>query len=155
MESSFYEFSLEMKKDSKILFDNKAFHNSVYLAGYVLEGYIKLILLKFGYEYKNIKKHLNDRELMNLLGNLISIYPNVFEYSILLKTNKKNPKLLLNGGRDDQFEAKWNVSDRYNIKQWSKTDKSKKDNRFYSEKIQMEINNIEKEMLKLKLDGVL
>ncbi len=131
----FYDFALMMKKDSNILFKNEAYHNSVYLAGYVLEGYIKIFLLDEN-NYRNHYGHLNDGKL---LERLKTFNPEFFENSILNEDNINYPQNLLSD--------KYNINFRYEVDKW--TDLK------FCEKVHNEILKIEEELIRLRLEGIL
>jgi hypothetical protein len=139
----FYDFALMMKKDSNILFENEAFHNSVYLAGYVLEGYIKMLLVHNGADtYRgNGKKsyggHLNDSKL---LERLKTFYPETFNTSICQENTDKYPENLLD-------KNKYDIKSRYKINHWIDIK--------FCQIVQNEILKIEQELIRLKRDGVL
>lgn len=143
----FYDLGIMMANDSKLLFNENRLHNSVYLAGYVLEAYIKIILLNSNYQYEEIKQHLGDKELFDKFNRLISFYPELFEHSLLLKVNKNYPKFLFNGGSNKTHEVKWNVNQRYNIVQWSE--------KKFSTKIQEELQTIKKALIRIQREGIL
>jgi hypothetical protein len=143
----FYNLSLQMKKDSSILFNNDSFHSSVYLAGYVLESYLKIFLI---YHYNGLRnkdrKHLDENDiLLNRVTSIFSIYPEFFDSSILQLGDEKYPIFLLNGDGDSIEKSKWVIDGRYDINYWSDRD--------FATKIQNEINYIEQSLIDLRLDG--
>ena len=143
----FYNLSKQMKKDSSILFNNNSFHSSVYLAGYVLESYLKIFLIHHYNEFRvRDRKHLDNNDtLINRVSSLFSIYPEFFDNSILQLGNRKYPICLLNGDGDSIAKSKWLVDGRYDIEYWSDRD--------FSTKVQSEINYIEESLINLRLDG--
>jgi len=136
-----------MKKDSSILFENNSFHTSVYLAGYVLEAYLKIFLIYHYNEFrKKDKKHLDENNtLINRVEALFSIYPEYFDNSILQSDNEKYPSFLLNGDGESVTKSKWVVDGRYDIDYWSNED--------FATKIQNEIEAVEESLINLRLDG--
>ena len=140
----FYDFALMMKKDSNILFKKNSYHNSVYLAGYVLEGYIKIILIK--YNNPDFRNHLNSKDLLDKVKDLNILYPEIFENSILIQGNHNYPNKLFNGGGNNSSKSKWNIKSRYKINHW--TDAS------FCQIVQNELEIIQQELVNLELDGV-
>lgn len=144
---NFYDFGITMANDSKLLYNNGKYHNSVYIGGYILESYIKIILLNNNYQYEEIKQHLGDKELVDKINRLISFYPELFENSLLIKEDRNYPKFFFNGGSNKTHQSKWNVNQRYNIIQWSEEN--------FCQKIQKEIAEIEKALIRIQREGVL
>lgn len=141
----FYDFAMLMKNDSILLFENQSYHNSVYIGGYTLEAYIKIILIE--YDNPDFSNHLGKINLANKLKEIFALYPEYFEKSILIQGNKDYPRYLFNGNGNNNTKSKWNINSRYKIEHWS-------DENFCS-KIQEELVVIEKELVNLKLDGVI
>jgi len=145
----FYNLSIQMKKDSSILFNNNSFHTSVYLAGYVLESYFKIFLIHHHNILRNgDRNHLdNNKTLLNKVSQLFSIYPELFDNSILQIGDEKYPNFLLNGNGNNIEKSKWVVDGRYDIDYWSNQD--------FASKIQDEIAYIEESLINLRLNGEL
>ena len=145
---SFYDFGLLMKKDSKVLFSDNCLHTSVYLAGYVLESYIKILLIVNGSVSRQGNTgyggHVNSGNFVNWL---MTINPTSFNSSILFSNHDKYPKKLLEGASNNTCESKWDINGRYEVDRW--VDSS------FSTCIQTEIDIIENELVKMKLDGVI
>lgn len=144
----FYDFGLLMRKDSEVLFSDNRLHTSVYLAGYVLESYIKILLIVNGSGFRNgfagYGGHVNSG---NFVNRLMTIEPTVFNNSILFTTDDNYPTKLLNGASTDICESQWDINGRYEVNRW--VDSS------FSSCIQTEINNIESKLINMKLDGVI
>jgi len=141
----FYDFAMLTKEDSNLLFENNKLHNSTYLGGYVLEAYIKIILIH--YDNPDFKNHLGSYNLSKKLQELFSLYPELFDNSILIQNNQHYPKNLFNGGGNNSTKASWKSNFRYDINKWSDSS--------FCEKVQKELEIIEEELSKLKLDGVI
>ena len=143
-EQKFYDFSIMMKENSNILFSKNKYHTSIYLAGYVLEGYIKIILIHHG--ENAFEGHLGDNIFLNKFRRLITLYPEFFSNSILEEFNADYPKKLFNGGGNNTTKASWKIKHRYNTDCWT-------DNNFAND-IQLEIEKIKEALEKLRMDGV-
>jgi hypothetical protein len=142
----FYDFAQLMAKDSKLLYEHQALHNSVYFAGYVLEAYIKIILIH--HDDKNFMGHLGEKDFLSKINHLIedNLYPNFFDTSILKKSSDYIPKKLFDGS-NKATKAKWSINSRYKVTHWT-------DSKF-SEDIQKELKNIRIALAKLRIDGVI
>lgn len=73
---NFYDTAKRMYKSSEILHRNNDFHNSCYLAGYVIECYAKIIVgLSYGFSNEEIAKEFShdlkklNKELQYILSN--------------------------------------------------------------------------------------
>ena len=130
----FYEFSELMAKDSKILFNQNAYHNSVYLGAFVLEAYIKILLIKNG-----STKYFGHINSGNFLQRLENISPSEFNNSILRRGDLSYPTKLLS--------EEYDINYRYDVKRWSSKD--------FAENIQAEVIQIQTALAKLRIDGVL
>jgi len=139
----FYNFAIMMKEDSKILFEGNRNHTSIYLAGYVLEGYIKVLLLSKGEE--EYIGHLGDSQFLNKFRRIIALYPELSD-NILQENHTDYPKKLFNGGGNNTTKASWKIEHRYKVDSWT--------NRDFAQNIQAEIENIERALVQLILDGV-
>ncbi len=140
----FSNFAIMMKKNSNILFNNGQKHTSVYLAGYVLEAYIKIILI-----YKNEPSfigHLGDSDFLNKFRRIISLYPE-FQDNILNSNHIKYPKKLFNGGGNNTTKASWKIEHRYKVNNW--TDES------FCQNIQEEMTNVHEALIDLRTLGIL
>ena len=146
----FYDFSIMMKENSKILFDADRNHTSVYLAGYVLEGYVKILLIHNGAtthqgnSNSSYGGHINNPNFINRLN---AIDPHIFSNSILNQSNDSYPKYLLNGDGLVNSKDEWNINYRYEIQRWTDTN--------FAQNIQNEINNIQEALAHLRIDGVI
>ncbi len=126
----FYDFAVEMKNDSTHLFEKQSYHNSVYLAGYVLEAYIKIILIdKNQADYSN---HLNSQRLNESLQDILSLYPE-YSDSILYRNNAKYPRRLFNGGGNNTIKASWKSQFRYDVIKWSDCEEPRRKRRGFLE----------------------
>ena len=139
-----------MKNNSNVLFNNRCTHTSVYLAGYVLESYIKILLINNGAtKYKGNDNnsyggHINSH---NFLTRLYSINPIQFSNSILSSPNAKYPTNIINGITSDPSKSGWNINYRYDTDKWTDT--------IFASNIQDEIETINNEIINLRIDGVL
>ena len=141
---NFYDFAIMMKENSNILFNANKNHTSIYLAGYVLEGYIKIILL-----YKDESEyigHLGDRDFLNKFRRIISLHPE-FADNILQESNENYPRKLFNGGGNNTTKASWKIQHRYKVENWT--------DRNFAHNIQQEIENINNALTQLRIDGVI
>lgn len=132
---NFYEFALMMKKDSNILFENNSLHNSVYLGAFVLEGYIKILLI-----HKNINYigHINDKnnKFLNKLDTIKSLDPELFGNTILENNSDYYPIQLLSN--------KYNINYRYEVDKWTDIN--------FVQDIQNEIQHIYENLEDLKIE---
>ena len=138
----FYDFCVLMKNDSNILFANNAWHNSVYLGAFVLEGYVKILLIKNGatkpkgIDVESYGGHLNDGKMVQRWN---SLHPTEFSSSILVSGHAKYPNKLLSSFYDIKF--------RYEVSQWV--------NEPDCQVVQNEIHNIAEELNNLRIQGVI
>ncbi len=150
LKERFYTFAQLMAKDSKILYEQEAWHSSVYFAGYVLEGYIKFLLIKSGattHRGNNNNSYGGHINSLTFIERLSSTNPNLFNSSLLKQSNLNYPILLL-VGRDDVIGAdKWDINYRYEVNRWT--------NQIFAEDIQLEVANIQQELALFRIDGVL
>jgi len=130
----FYDFSELMAEDSEILFNKNAYHNSVYLGAFVLEAYIKILLIKNG-----STKYFGHINSGNFVQRLEDISPSEFNNSILRTGHSSYPSKLLSEDYDINY--------RYEINKWSDED--------FAQDIQAELVKIETALTKLRIDGVL
>ena len=132
---NFYDFALMMKRDSNILFENNSLHNSVYLGGYVLEGYIKILLIHKDINYYG---HINDKNnnFLKKLDIIKSSDSELFGNTILEDNSEKYPNNLLSDVYDINF--------RYDINKW--TDGN------FAQDIQNEIEYIYENLVDLKIE---
>ena len=105
IKQEFYDFGIMMKNDSKLLYDGGRLHNSVYLGAFVLEAYIKILLIK---ENKNYFGHINDG---NMLERLMAVRPEVLSDSILEISHTDYPIKL--------FSNDYNINFRYEVDKWT------------------------------------
>jgi len=124
---NFYDFGMMMKKDSNILFDEGSLHNSVYLGAFVLEAYVKILLIE---ENQNYYGHINSG---NFINRLQSIHPEVFDNSTL------NISKLLS--------SEYDINYRYELDKWIDP--------LFCQEIQDEIEQVKNALKKLRMDGVL
>ena len=124
---NFYDFGMMMKKDSNILFDEGSLHNSVYLGAFVLEAYVKILLIE---ENQNYYGHINSG---NFINRLQSIHPEVFDNSTL------NISKLLS--------SEYDINYRYEVDKWIDP--------VFCQDIQDEIEQVKNALQKLRIDGVL
>ena len=141
---NFYDFAIMMKENSKILFDHDKNHTSVYLAGYVLEAYIKILLLHKA--EPNYEGHLGDSNFLNKFKQILAIHPE-FADNILQETSDDYPKFLFNGQGNNTTKASWKIGHRYIVSNWT-------DDRF-CQNIQSEIVKIETALSYLRINGIL
>jgi len=147
---NFYDFAIMMKENSNILFNSSRNHTSIYLAGYVLEGYIKILLINEGattYQGSNNNSYGGHVNSSNFINRLNSINPTVFSGSILNPANANYPQFLINGDGVANSKDEWNINYRYEVSRW--TDRS------FAQNIQNEIENINTALAQLRIDGVL
>lgn len=133
MKEQFRKFTNENYIASKILYSNGKYHIATYLGGYVLEGYLKMLLISAGISSKNIKTHNYKR--------LLSIFPSAFANINI--TNINNLTLVCG----DTGFPRWHPEKRYNVTVWN--------NQQFSKKIQNDIETIKNEMDDLRLKGLL
>ena len=124
---NFYDFGMIMKKDSNILFDEGSLHNSVYLGAFVLEAYVKILLIE---ENQNYYGHINSG---NFINRLQSIHPEVFDNSTL------NISKLLS--------SEYDINYRYEVDKWIDP--------LFCQEIQDEIEQVKNALQELRIDGVL
>ena len=130
---NFYDFAIMMREDSNILFDNNSLHNSVYLGAFVLEAYIKILLID---KNQNYFGHINDNRMIERLK---TISPENFSNTILDLNNSNYPTNLLS--------EEYDINYRYEIYKWIDIE--------FCQKIQIEIEQIENDLKRLKIDGVI
>jgi len=140
----FFDFAIMMRENSKTLFNEDRCHTSVYLAGYVLEAYIKIILLHKG--ENAFEGHLGDTHFLQKFRHIISLYP---EYSddLLQESNCDYPKHLFNGQGNNTTKASWKIGHRYKVENWTDSD--------FGQNVQNEIDKVQNALQKLQIDGVL
>lgn len=146
---NFYDFSMMMKKNSKILFEAGRNHTSVYLAGYVLEGYVKILLIHKGattHQGNTISSYGGHINNSNFINRLNSIDPSMFNNSILNQSDTNYPQYLLNGDGAVNSKDEWDINYRYETQRWT--------DRNFAQNIQDEIENIEVALAQLRIDGV-
>jgi len=147
---NFYDFAIMMKENSNILFNANRNHTSIYLAGYVLEGYIKILLISqratrhIGNSNDSYGGHINNSNFINRLN---SINPELFSGSIINPVHSNYPSYLLNGDGVENSKDKWNINYRYEVQRWT--------DRNFAQNIQKEIENINTALAQLRIDGVL
>lgn len=140
----FYDFGIMMKKNSNILFDNNQKHTSVYLAGYVLEAYIKIILIDKG--ESDYIGHLGDSDFLNKFKRIITLYPE-FSNNILQTNNTDYPKRLFDGQGNNTTKASWKIKHRYKVNNW--TDEE------FCQNIQSEVVKIHSALNDLRITGMI
>jgi AbiV family abortive infection protein len=111
---NYYDTAKRMQKSSKILFNNQEYHNSCYLAGYVIECYSKIIIgLSYGLNNTNdLKEFGHDLKEMN---KMLQYILNHSSFSTYIKDLKVEFEKITKG------MSRWNPTKRYsNISnQWS------------------------------------
>jgi len=132
----FYDFAIMMKEDSKILFENQSYHNSVYLGAYVLEAYIKILLI---HKNKNYFGHINNGDFLSKLNRIKSLYPEFFENSILEEEHEFYPKNILS--------VEYDINYRYDVNKWIEED--------YCQNVQYEIKTVRRALDLLRIEGIL
>lgn len=140
----FYEFAIMMRENSKILFENDKKHTSVYLGGYVLEAYIKILLISKGED--DYIGHLGERDFLKKFRTIISLHPE-FADNLLQETSQNHPKCLFNGSGNNTTKASWKIGHRYQVENW--TDQT------FCQNIQSEIDIVETALNHLRIDGKL
>ncbi|NMR34348.1 HEPN domain-containing protein [Chryseobacterium aquaticum] len=65
---NFYDTAKRMQKSSKILFNNNDYHNSCYLAGYIIECYLKILF----FNVSNSSNPPFTHKLTNLHSSIMS-----------------------------------------------------------------------------------
>lgn len=99
---NYYDTSKRMYISSKTLHDNGDFHNSCYLAGYIIECYAKIIIgLSYGFNHSELASNFrHDLRKMDREFNYIFSYSSLSPYmismttdfsTILIGSNKWNP----------------------------------------------------------------
>lgn len=130
---NFYDFGVMMKNDSVMLFNNGSLHNSVYLGAFVLESYIKILLIHNNAE--NYFGHICNSRFVNRLN---TISPESFDNSILSSNNSDYPSKLLG---DD-----YDINYRYEVDKW--TDPT------FSQVVQDEVIKIYNALNNLRVTGI-
>lgn len=113
-----YKVGENKHRASCVLFSEECYHNSVYLGGYVLESYFKLILIIQGWDADDLFVHLNASKgprnnkiedfLYEEVNKIYMLNPELFEGFDFQKVNN-----LLQGN------DRWSVHDRYNPEKWN------------------------------------
>jgi HEPN domain-containing protein len=102
---NYYDTAKRMQKSSKILFNNQEYHNSCYLAGYVIECYAKIIIgLSYTFNANDLKSFGHDLKEMNKEFHYIFNHSSISAYIKDLKINFEN---ITKGN------SKWNPNKRY------------------------------------------
>lgn len=139
---NFYDFGVMMKNDSELLFNNNSFHNSVYLGAFVLEAYIKVLLINNG-----ANTHIGTRDnsygghicSLNFVNRLNSISPEAFSNSILESNNNGYPTKLLS--------SDYSIHYRYEVNKWT--------DEVFCQDIQDEVLKIYQALNNFRITGVL
>lgn len=137
MSDSFLDTAKRMYSSSKLLHNNNDFHNSCYLAGYVVECYAKIIVEK--YTTKSAKSFSHNINKLNT------------ELHQILAGNMTISSYILSGNTDYiNIFTKWNpVSLRY-------VDNTNKINsKNISDDFQAEIDLAMQKITKMQIDGVI
>ncbi|MDQ2045385.1 hypothetical protein NRL14_16910 [Pseudoalteromonas sp. 20-92] len=142
----FYDVAMRMQANSSILFSNdcnNSNHGSVYLAGYVLEAYIKVLLLNYG--ETRFYGHVGETKFLEKFKRITSVHPEIAD--ILHESNPLYPEALLVGqdGADDK--SSWDVNHRYSVNIWSDMD--------FCQRVQKEILQLKTALIELRIQGVL
>jgi len=139
---NFYDFAMMMSVDSKLLHNNNKLHNSVYLGVFVLEAYVKILLIDNGattprgIRDNSYGGHINDNKMIERLETL---HPNVFSNSILMSNHDKYPNNILSD--------KYDINFRYEVDKWIDA--------IFCQDIQDEVNNVKIALNELRIQGVL
>lgn len=136
MKEEYKKFINENYNASKILHANGRYHLATYLAGYVLEGYLKIILLLSGAKYESLITH--DYKYFE---RFISASKKSLSQIDIVKV--KNLYLFCG----DKPIPAWHPNHRYNTDAWN--------NEKFSNKIQKDIEFIKNELIQLKMKGLL
>lgn len=135
---NFYETSNRMYNSSNILHANSQFHNSCYLAGYVVECYAKIVIgISYGFAASDLKEFSHDLKKMKREFDYIfrhsSVANNILDVSADLST-------IFNGTK------KWHPMKRYcdSREEWLETN---------SNNYQREMSLAMQKIAQIKLDG--
>ena len=135
---SYYDTALRMHKSSETLLANNEYHNSCYLAGYVIECYAKIIIgLSYGISSNDLKFFGHDINEMNKEFQYIF---NHSSYSNYMKDLK------VDFGKITSGMTKWHPNKRY----------SDNSNLWSSQKAidyQIEVSNAVQVLSQMKIDG--
>ncbi len=124
-----------MFKSSEILHNQNAYHNSCYLAGYVVECYTKLIVIKFGRNNPRAFSH-NINSLNTELQSILSGDSTLSQY-------------IIDGAIDfNTIRTRWNPEIRY-------TDLVSFSNNAMSQLFQNEMTLAMQKITKLEVDGII
>lgn len=135
---NYYNTANRMFKSSQTLHSNQEFHNSCYLAGYVIECYAKIIIgLTYGFNTVDLKEFGHDLKQMGKEFQYIYSYSSFSSYMLEMPTDFSK---ILSGS------AKWNP-----IKRYSDTSNEWKPSN--SNDYQNEIVLAMQKMAQMRLDG--
>lgn len=85
---NYYDTSNRMFKSSKSLHSNKEFHNSCYLAGYVIECYAKIIIgISYGFNSTDLKEFRHDLQKMRREFQYILLHSSISSYMLDISTD--------------------------------------------------------------------
>jgi hypothetical protein len=113
------------------------------LAGYVLEAYIKVLLLNYG--ETRYFGHVGEPKFFDKFRRILALHPEIAD--ILQATNPLCPKTLLTGQGTTDEKSKWDVSHRYSVNIWGDS--------AFCQSVQDEILELKKALIKLRIDGKL
>lgn len=103
---NFYDTAKRMHKSSETLHSNGEFHNSCYVAGYVIECYAKIIVgLTYGFSQNELAKEFSHD--LKKLSKEIQYILSDSQYSAYIVDMNSNFGTLLSGN------SKWNPMKRY------------------------------------------
>ncbi|NRB81053.1 MAG: hypothetical protein HRU38_20705 [Saccharospirillaceae bacterium] len=142
-QQEYYDFAMKMQGNSSTLLANDCHHASVYLGGYVLEAYIKILLINYGEE--RYFGHVGDNRFFNKFRRIVALHPEITD--ILQENNTLYPTTLLNGQDGVYEKSSWDVNHRYKVNIWSDAD--------FCQQIQDEIQQIKSALINLRIDGTL
>lgn len=102
---NYYDTAERMYKSSKTLHTNHEFHNSCYLAGYVVECYAKIIIgLTYGFTYTDLKEFGHDIKKMRKEFQYIFSHSSFSSYMLDIQTDFSTIS---------QGSLRWNPMNRY------------------------------------------
>lgn len=135
---NYYNTANRMFKSSQTLHANQEFHNSCYLAGYVIECYAKIIIgISYGFNTSDLKDFGHDLKKMNKEFQYIISHSSISSYMLDMPTNFS--KTLSGNTRWDPYKR---YSDATN--EWSQMN---------SNDYQNEIVFAMQKMAQMRLDG--
>lgn len=140
MKLMYYNFLHEMDISSQLLHNNGNYHTACYLGGYVLESYLKILILVGNDTGEHIREHKYTK-LLDKIYLLRYIYPKDIKIDQYIDLTSKTQRLVLGSSSNNRTNPSWDPDRRYNVNIWNDAN--------HSQKIQEEIKLILKEMAKL------